>query len=215
MKHTNLTQWGGRVGRYTDFKGAVGRCFDPFARQSVQFEFAFEYEAWLKSRFHSDTHSITHQRTQVIARQHESELSAVATFVVTDRVGRKHYHLAVSNREAEGRTRTLDRVAALTAATVVVTSRDELRRDVELFWRLELLRQVCQLYEGEGTEFDPQVMAAVHAGADSRDAVISRLHHLHAPLVTVRLVHLHCLGLLLLNFCRDDFAVSLGDGAQL
>lgn len=215
MDHTISTRWGGRAWRYADFKGAVGRCFDPYARQPVQFEFAWEYESWLLSRFHPNTLSITHKTTRLTASRNGQELVALATFVVVDRANRLHYHLVFGNKCNQRRKHTLQRVAAITGAEVEVTSLMELRKDVGLFWRLEILRQASQLHAGEGADLDLQILSVIRSGAHSRDAVLERLHHLNSQLLNARLAHLHCEGSINLDFCRDNFGVKLVDGGDV
>lgn len=213
MDHLVSTRWGGRVGRYAEFTGAVGRCSDPFACHPVQFAREFEYEAWLRWRFHPNTLHITHSRTQVACQGTHQKMTAVATFVVTDRGGLKHYHLVFGKTLPSAPTRALQRVANRTGAIVIVTSRADLRRDVALFWRLELLRQAAQVHEGEGAEMDLQLLAAVRFGAGNREAIKARLHHLDGQLIDARLAHLHCQGRLVLDFRCDDFGVHLVQGS--
>jgi hypothetical protein len=210
MNHPETTQWGGRVGRYAETSGAAGRCRDPFAGRPVEFEFAFEYEAWLLARFSPATAAITHRRTPVTAVGKTRHLTALATFVVTDRQGRQEYHLA-SRREQAGakRLRALRRLAEHTGARIVCTTLKELRNALELFWRLELLRQAAAIHEGEGAQFDSQVLAVAAARVGRLSGMRERLPHIEPQLLRARLAHLHCRGRLQLDFADDDFGIAL------
>jgi|JI10StandDraft_1071094.scaffolds.fasta_scaffold80294_2 hypothetical protein len=210
MNYPEATQWGGRVGRYAETSGAVGRCRDPFAGRPVEFEFAFEYEAWLLARFSAATAAITHRRTPVTATAKARELKALATFVVTDRHGRQEYHLA-SRCEPSGatRVRALRRLAEHTGARVVCTTLTDVRNALELFWRLELLRQAAAIHEGEGAQFDSQILAVAAGRVGRLSRMGERLPHIEPQLLRARLAHLHCRGRLQLDFADDDFGVAL------
>ena len=210
MNYPEATQWGGRVGRYAETSGAVGRCRDPFAGRPVEFEFAFEYEAWLLARFSAATAAITHRRTPVTATAKARELKALATFVVTDRHGRQEYHLA-SRCEPSGatRVRALRRLAEHTGARVVCTTLTDVRNALELFWRLELLRQAAAIHEGEGAQFDSQILAVAAGRVGRLSRMGERLPHIEPQLLRARLAHLHCRGRLQPDFADDDFGVAL------
>jgi hypothetical protein len=209
MDHSISTRWGGRAGRYAEFKGAVGRCFDPIARCPVEFEFAFEYEAWLRARLDPATASITHKRTPLQAsRVDAAPLKAVATFVVTTRSGLKEFHLACRDLEAgRSQARALRKVAGSLGAKVVVHTLAELREDVQTFWRMELLRQAATIEQACPTS-QAQVLAAAHAGGRSLHALQGRLPTLNAQQVNAALVRLHCAALLRLDLSHDDFGIE-------
>lgn len=210
MNNSETTQWGGRVGRYAETRGAAGRCRDPFAGRPVEFEFAFEYEAWLLTRFSVATAAITHRRTPITAIAKTRELTALATFVVTDRQGDQQYHLASRCEKAGAkRLKALHRVAEHTGARIVCTTLSKVRESLELYWRLELLRQAAAIHEGEGAQFDSQILSVAAAQVGQLSGMRERLPHIEPQLLRARLAHLHCRGRLQLDFQDDDFGVVL------
>lgn len=210
MHPLDTTQWGGRVGRYAHTRGAVGRCRDPFAGQPVEFEFAFEYEAWLRARFDAETAAITTTRTPVSTVEDGRAIAALATFVVTDRLGRNVYHLASrSSQRDASRVQALRRVATRTGAMVATSTLKDLRANIELFWRLELLRQAAAIHEGEGEGLDSQIVAVAARQPRRLSQVLQQLPHIEPQLLKARLAHLHCRGRLRLDFASDDFGICL------
>lgn len=210
MHPLETTQWGGRVGRYVHTRGAVGRCRDPFAGEPVEFEFAFEYEAWLQARFDSETAAITTRRTPVSIVQDGCQITALASFVVTDRQGREVYHLAIRGGNSDAsRAQALRRIARRTGAMVVTRTLKDLRANLELFWRLELLRQAATIHEGEGEGFDSQIVAVAARQAGRLSQLYQQLPHVEPQLLRARLAHLHCRGRVRLDLASDDFGICL------
>lgn len=209
MDHFFPTRWGGRQHRYVRFPGAVGRCHDPYdGSHPVEFAQPIEYEGWLRWRFDPNTARITHRAQQLTAWSGRKNVAATPTFVVTGRDGRVAYHLVVAASPRK-RLSELRALAAHTGAKVVVTVGAELRRDVELFWRLEFLRSASQLHAGDGDSLDASILQAVRSGCNSRSGLQALLCEDDPQLVDARLGHLHCSGVLTLELDRNDFGVVL------
>ncbi len=212
MDHTNSKQWGGRAWRYREFKGAVGRCFDPYGRTWVQFEFAHEFEGWLRYRFHPETLSIAVDTSDFDFICDKAALKANASFVVTKRTGGVQYHLVLGHRDQQKRRRKLEKLARTAGGEVCIYTRAELRMDVALFWRLETLRQASQLFDGPGTTVDCRIVKAVQCGANTRDAIAKCLPYMATQDIVARLGFLHCAGTVILDFANDNYGVRLGTG---
>lgn len=212
MDHGITTRWGGRKGRYAEFKGAVTRSFDPFSLEPVTFAKAIEYEAWIRARFHPDTLHITHRPTTVSALIEGAQLSELTTFTVGLRDGRKQFHSVHKKAAPSNRLRRLRRVAEAAGAEVVIVLLPELRADTARFWRLERLRQAATIHVGEGQELDQQILVTVHNGAGGRADVRRCLPYLDAQLLDARLAHLHCSGRLRLGLDDEDFRICVTGG---
>ena len=209
MDHTITTRWGGRQGRYAEFRGAVGRCFDPFGTHPVEFEKPIEYEAWIRYRFDPDTGSITHKKSSISAVLKGKELRTTATFIVTTRTGSKQFHLVAKHYAPPAQLAKLRRIASADDSVVIVTLLADLRANVSLFWRLERLRQAATLHFNEGAGLDLLILAAAEKGARSRLEVREALHQLDAQLLDARLASLHVAGLLRLDLTTENFGVSV------
>lgn len=202
-------RWGGRAWRYADFPGAVSRCYDPISQQHVQFAYAYEYEAWLHARFEPDTASITVKATPVVAQVQGRSREAVATFVVTSRsTGASRLHLACkSDERSRTRINALKRVGRALDAQVVVTTLAQVRSKLDVFWRMELLRQAGAIHEGEGLELDGRIAAALDARADTDRSRLVTALGVSPQLVDARLAWMHCHGLLRLDLSQDNYRV--------
>jgi len=215
MDQINAIRWGGLRRRYVDFPGAVSRCLDPFARATVQFQWPLEFEAWIRSRFATDTAQLTSEPTRVCANVAGRLLEAKATFVVKKIDGREVLHLVGKHSVSKGRLRSLTSIAKGRLATVQVQLIDELRADVALFWRLERLRQAATIYLSEGFEYDTQILQCINSnGAATRSAIHAALGHADPQLLDARLAHLHCARRIRLDFECDNFGISRVGGAQ-
>lgn len=205
----DFTRWGGRTGRYAEFPGAVSRCYDPVSQQHVQFAYAYEYEAWLHVRFDPDTASITVKATPVVAEVEGRTCKAVATFVVTSRrTGASRLHLACKTEErSRSRINTLKRVGRALDAQVVVTTLAQVRSNVDVFWRMELLRQAGAIHEDEGLELDVRIAAALDACGDTDRGRLVTALGVSPQLADARLAWMHCHGLLRLDLSQDNYRV--------
>lgn len=205
----DLTGWGGRTGRYAEFPGAVSRCYDPVSQQHVQFAYAYEYEAWLHARFDPDTASITLKATPIVAEVGGRVFKAVATFVVTSRcTGARCLHLACKTEErSRARINTLKRVGRALDAQVVVTTLAQVRSKVDVFWRMEMLRQAGTIHEDEGLELDVRIAAVLDARGDTDRGHLMRALGVSPQLVDARLAWMHCHGLLRLDLSQDNYRV--------
>jgi hypothetical protein len=212
--NTFATRWGGSQWRYKKFPGAVSRCRDPFGSQVVQFAKPIEHEAWIRWRFDWATIGITGGPTTVSATISGRPVAAEATFVVRSTTGCEQYHLVAKDAAPRRRLATLNRIAKARRAKVVVQLLPELRSDVALFWRLELLRQAAVIYRSEGAEYDMQILRCIDSGERTRWAVHAALHHLDSQLLDARLAQLHCLKLIQLHFDHDNFGISRVGGVQ-
>lgn len=208
MDLSSTTRWGGRVGRYAQFPRAVGRCHDPYdGNQPVQFPQPIDYEAWVRWRFHPDTLSITHCPSALVAWNGRKTISATPTFVVMSRTLTTIYHLVAPRKPTK--VADLHALAACTGVQAVVTSLEELRRDMALFWRLERLRSASEIHFGEGADLDAPIFDAIRVGCNTRSALQASRRFPNFQLLDARLGHLHCAGLLALTFDTDDFGVIL------
>lgn len=212
MDHTITTRWGGRKGRYAEFGGSVGRCFDPFDKQPVEFEHPIEYEAWIRQRFDPGTTCITHKRTTIAAKEKGRDIVATATFVVTKASGSKQFHLIAKRFAPRSQLAQLRRVAAQDGAVVVVSLLTDLRADIDMFWRLERLRQAATLHFGEGQELDNTILRAIDDGASSRVQVCEALRETAHQLIDARLAYMHVAGHVVLDLTKEDFGVSTTKG---
>lgn len=205
----NFTRWGGRTGRYAEFRGAVSRCYDPISQQHVQFAYAYEYEAWLHARFDPDTASITVKATPVVAEVEGRICKAVATFVVTSRsTGANRLHLACKTEErSRSRVNALKRVGRALDAQIVVTTLAQVRSNVDAFWRMELLRQAGAIHEDEGLELDARIAAALGTHGDTDRGRLVTALGVSPQLVDARLAWMHCHGLLRLDLSQDNYGV--------
>jgi hypothetical protein len=206
------TAWGGRIGRYAKHRRAVGRCFDPFDGKDVVFPHERDYEAWIRQRFSPATLRISHAPVSVQARIDEREVRAEATFEVTDRLGNKHYHLVCGPYSSKSAASRLRIVAKHHDAQVVITELSELRQDTALFWRLELLRQACELYDGEGSGLDAKLVCAAQSGACNRSSMHRRFPQVACQLIDARLGHLQHSARLRLLLDRDDYGILAVEG---
>lgn len=209
MSHKYTTQWGGRKGRYARFPGAVSRCTDPYAESHpVEFAKPVEYEAWLSWRFDPDTSLITHSKTAISAECEGQLVECTATFVVTSRDKRETYHMVVDKASDSKGLPKLRQVAHLRRADVLVVTRDQVRVNLDKFWRLELLRAASQIHVGEGESLDPFIMLKIQEGCDTRASMQAAFSNVNPQLIDARLGHLHCGGALVLNLSTDNYQVS-------
>jgi hypothetical protein len=209
-----FTRWGGRRGRYAEFPGAVSRCYDPVSQKHVQFAYAYEYEAWLHVRFDPDTASITVKATPVVAEVEGRTCKAVATFVVTSRsTGASTLHLACKTEErSRSRINALKRVGRALDAQVVVTTLAQVRSKVDVFWRMEVLRQAAVIHEDEGIELDARIAAALDAREDIDRGHLAMVLGVSPQLVDARVAWMHCHGHLRLDLSQDNYRVLRAQG---
>lgn len=205
---SGITRWGGRAGRYAEFPGAVSRCFDPISQQHVQFAYAYEYEAWLQARCDQDTAAITLKTTPIAGEVDGRPCSAKATFVVTSRrTGVQRLHLVCKSIDkAKSRILALKRVARSMDAEVVITTLAQVRARVDVFWRMELLRQAGTIHEGEGIDLDMRIAAALQSGDTHRERLVADLN-VSPQLLDARLFWMHCHALLRLDLSQDNYRV--------
>lgn len=210
MDHTFVTRWGGRKGRYAEFRGAVGRCFDPFEARPIEFEKPIEYEGWLRERFNPATRSITPKKTVVSACINGREVSATVSFVSTKWNGLREFHLVAKNLADPNQRSRLARIAASENGKLVVTLLADLRADTALFWRLERLRQAAVLhFPEEMADLDSSILGLLHCGLKSRAQIANALPSAELQRVDAKLAYMHVAGRLVLDFASDDFRVSL------
>jgi hypothetical protein len=210
--HSVVTMWGGRIARYQHSTGELNAAHDPFGVAPVMFKHAFFYEAWVLKRFSTETASLTNERTKVTATFCGVELSAEATFVVTQRDGSVHYVLCTKNRRKPPGFSALTRIAKANGAQVVLMDRDDVRGQVDRFWTFELLRQCATIHARMGLDLDEPLMRAIKAGAKTVRDLAATVGQPCEALVRARLAHLHIAGLAIIDFDSPDLAVSLAPG---
>ena len=175
MDHSIVTQWGGRTARYAASTGELHRAHDPFASMPIVFGQAIHYEAWLSARFDPRTLAISHKRTVISARIGERDRKATATFMLTRRDTTVHYVLVVKHEPPAAPLAALNKVAEATGASVIVRRREEIRAEVDLFWRLERLRQCAVIHLRMGAELDRPIIEELACGAKGVSQLCSAL----------------------------------------
>jgi hypothetical protein len=213
MDHSIVTRFGGRQWRYNLFKGAISRCFDPIGGEPVEFALPIQYEAWVAQRFDPQTFSITNRPVTVAASFNGRRIAAQATFVVTTMEGFERFFLVAKDAAPEAQLRKLRQVAAVRKATVTVHLMHEVRARVDVFWRMERLRQLATMYSHAGAEFDSQIQSAVGEGACTRSRLLACLSHIDEQLLDSRIAHLHCSHVLHCDFAEDNFGIALAAGS--
>jgi len=212
MDHSIVTPWGGRTARYAESTGELHRAHDPFALMPIVFTHAIQYEAWVSARFDPRTLSISHKRTVISARVGERDCKATATFVLTRRNKSVHYVLVVKHEPPSAPLAALNRMATETGASVIVRRRDEVRADLDLFWRLEKLRQCAAMHLRMGAELDRPIIEELALGGKGVTDLCSALGGMDSQLLRARLANLHCAGRLVLDFSNSDLFATLAPG---
>lgn len=212
MDHSIVTQWGGRTARYASSTGELHRAHDPFASMPIVFGQAIQYEAWVSARFDPRTLTISHKRTAISARIGERDRKTTATFVLTRRDKSVHYVLVVKHEPPAAPLAALHRMAEATGASVIVRRREEIRAEVDLFWRLEQLRQCAVIHLRMGAELDRPITEELARGAKGVSQLCSALGGVDSQLLRARLANLHCSGRLVLDFSNSELVSTLAPG---
>lgn len=199
------TSWGGRAGRYANFKRGVQRFHDPFAHEDLEVALDLQYENWLLARFSPATRSLTLFNEPVHLNARKPAFDAHACLLVHKRDNTRELQLVARSRNE---VRGLAGARALGRhlnARLVIRLREDIRADGELLDALDFLRRNATAYSEVSPRLDSAVRSCViDAQMTSVSAMRDRFEHGDRPQVDAAIARLHAAGEIVITFQKGQ-----------
>jgi hypothetical protein len=201
--------WGGRIGRYAEYKLGVRRSVDPFAQSYEEIRSAVEDEHWTVQRFRPEVRSILIYPPSIqIFEAGKRRIRAQPSLLVTLKDGRQELHLVLRYPKHELRIKGCELLARHLRARLVVVSMKDVRSDIQLLRDLDYLQRCAARQLDALTRPDAAVLAFVQ---ERKQLDVGEIRRAHAcfdkEAVDAALAVAHLDGHLRIEFGKEAYGV--------